>query len=368
MIRVPRNAGGRPGVAISQCQAVSEFLAESEDVFETAASAMIVLTGSFYMWNNLQFGNAQDAEIERVVRELLQPFQPAFEEEMAVEREVTKTLRQGFAEWKGHATIISGRRGSGKTWAWQSALKNAPGVAVVSMSAGQVPREAIAAEYGIDFWAFKEVLKQVKMKLAQTDGLLDVPVIVLEVQHATRRVVEGIHSFAKALSSDEQLAHVVVCDAGLVAPLFMLWGHRGAQVWVGELSPAEARALLDKQGCPEKELQRYIDSCGFYAADLASAVEGTLEDLCVRRWEVARGEVARFRRFKDLSCVHSFNGAELLNALHLAPGAQQLYGIGCYKVISWMEQNDCHAVVWHPVNLTYSFASEIHRRVAAENR
>ena len=39
--------------------------------------------------------------------------------------------------------------------------------------------------------------------------------------------------------------------------------------------------------------------------------------------------------------VHSFNGAELLNALHLAPGAQQLYGISCYKVISWMEQNDC---------------------------
>ena len=103
----------------------------------------------------------------------------------------------------------------------------------------------------------EEVLKQIKMKLAQTDGLLDVPVIVLEVQHATRRVVEGIHSFAKALSSDEQLAHVVVCDAGLVAPLFMLWGHQGAQVWVGELSPAEARALLDKQGCPEKELQRF---------------------------------------------------------------------------------------------------------------
>ena len=156
MIRVPRNAGGRPGGAIRKGQAVSEFLAESEDVFETAASAMIVLTGSFYMWNNLQFGNAQDAEIERVARELLQPFQPAFEEEMAVEREVTKTLRQGFAAWKGHATIISGRRGSGKTWAWQSALKNASGVAVVSMSAGQAPREAIAAEYGIDFWAFKE--------------------------------------------------------------------------------------------------------------------------------------------------------------------------------------------------------------------
>ena len=96
------------------------------------------------------------------------------------------------------------------------------------------------------------------MKLAQSDGLLDVPVIVLEVQHATRRLVEGIHSFAKALSSDEQLAHVVVCDAGIVAALFMLWGHPPrAQVWVGELSPADARALLDRRGCSENKLQRF---------------------------------------------------------------------------------------------------------------
>ena len=323
-------------------RAVPDFWAESEDVFEVAASATIVFTGSFYLWKNLQF-EPQEVQMKRAVKEFLQPFHAASDHEIVVERDVTKMLRQHFAEWKGHATIVSGRRGSGKTWALQEALKNARGVAVFSLSRAQLPGEAIAAEFGLDFLALKEVLKQVKMELS-TDDLLGVPVIVLEVQHATRDLVEGLHSFAKALSSDQRLAHVVVCDSGIVAPLFTLWGQQAAHFWVDQLTLAEAHRFLDKKGSsgdwqrfwaadgsldcrnmhfssffntrifhhcclgrevcqffpetsPDKCPQTlgYIDGCGLYAADLARNEQP--EQVRADRWKIAKGEIARFKEF-----------------------------------------------------------------------
>lgn len=119
---------------------------------------------------------------------------------------------------------------------------------MVSVSSGQPVEEAIKAAFGLDGGALQEVLKQVRLELKNT--WLEVPVIVLEVQHATRDVVEGIHSLVKALSSDARLAHVVVCDSTLVAPLFTSWGQECCHFWADELSLAEARAFLAK-GCED---------------------------------------------------------------------------------------------------------------------
>eukprot|EP00438_Fugacium_kawagutii_P006938 Skav203604 [mRNA] locus=scaffold935:337135:338752:+ [translate_table: standard] len=266
--RLPRPSLGRSGVTL-QRWAVPDFnqLADAEDVFEIAASITIVLAGALYTWKSLWLGDSmRERQVKRVVREFLQPFRPAAAEQMVVEREarnltktccggellrVVKRFQQHLVDWKGHATVISGRRGSGKTWIWQQALRNVPGVAMVSVSAQPVEK-AIKAAFGLDLGALQEVLKQVRLELDTSNAWLETPVIVLEVQHATRDVVEGIHSLAKALSSDARLAHVVVCDSTLVAPLFMSWGQECSHFWADDLSLAEAREfLLARTGCED---------------------------------------------------------------------------------------------------------------------
>lgn len=123
---------------------------------------------------------------------------------------------------------------------------------MVSVSTSQPVEKAIKATFGLDGGALQEVLKQVRLELDSKNTWLEVPVIVLEVQHATRDVVEGIHSLVKALSSDARLAHVVVCDSTLVAPLFTSWDQECSHFWADDLSLAEARAfLLARTGCED---------------------------------------------------------------------------------------------------------------------
>ena len=69
--------------------------------------------------------DSDEGKIQAAVNKLMQPFQPNKREDEVVDREVIHTIRQRVEGWGQHATIITGRYGSGKSVALQEALKNA---------------------------------------------------------------------------------------------------------------------------------------------------------------------------------------------------------------------------------------------------
>lgn len=97
-ISLPQRSLGRSGVSLQPRWAVPDFnqLVEAEDVFEIAASITIVLAGALYAWKSLWLGDSmRESQVKRVVREFLEPFQPAAEQ-MVVEREARNWTKDMF--------------------------------------------------------------------------------------------------------------------------------------------------------------------------------------------------------------------------------------------------------------------------------
>lgn len=98
-ISLPRRSLGRSGVSL-QPRAVPDFnqLVDAEDAFEIAASITIVLAGALYTWKSLWPGDSmREPQVKRVVREFLEPFQPAAEH-IVVEREA-RNLNKNMFRW-----------------------------------------------------------------------------------------------------------------------------------------------------------------------------------------------------------------------------------------------------------------------------
>ena len=361
---------------------LQESIAAYEDVFEVTSSVMISVACLLYALKPVSSAKAEKEEmIESAAEAFLQPFKPERPQDEVVEREVTKTLGRRFKEWKGHPTYISGRHGSGKTWAWQEALREVTGVAVIPVHNEQKSvTAAVEGHLGINLSDLKKLLERVRREIShRPSNLTKVPVIVLEVYSVNRTLAENVCCFAKELSSDSSLAHVLVCDSSFVSALSQSRDFQGVHLWVEDFSLSEATDALAKKGHVE-DAGRYIDTYGCRALDLAKACDEDLGDWeSLQSQEVAH-QVERFCDFVIESPAGSgllqWVGYQLFNGLLEKKREGDPTGISqdflqkgfiCpHEVVAWIEENAAQAVVWKPSDQRYHFASELHYRALEE--
>ena len=155
--------------------------------------------------------------MEAAVQTMTQPFVPTLQK--VAEREIVVTITKRIDTWSGHATIIAGRYGSGKTVALEEALRDRQGVFVHKVKDADW-EEQLFKRLGLDGPdMFEEVLRRVGGKLQRP------PILVLDIPRSAKRGgalrlsfpfatcfsafrgMDTVSSFAKTLSSDGLLAH-----------------------------------------------------------------------------------------------------------------------------------------------------------------
>ena len=150
---------------------------------------------------------------------MMKPFRPELAKDRVSERDVVGSITERIENWTGHATVIAGRFGSGKTVALEAALRDRRGV-YVHIVKDKDWENSLYKDLGLDnLGMLKDALRLVKK---QNGG--STPILVLDIPRSTKegatsatlvvlcliRLGAGMGSvstFAKILSSDSSLAH-----------------------------------------------------------------------------------------------------------------------------------------------------------------
>mmetsp|Transcript_22920 Transcript_22920/g.47148 ORF Transcript_22920/g.47148 Transcript_22920/m.47148 type:complete len:439 (-) Transcript_22920:18-1334(-) len=314
---------------------------------------------------------SKEGRIEFAVDRMMQPFPPQKKEAEVVERGIIKAIRLRILRWNQHATVIAGRFGSGKSVALEEALRGMQGVYVHAVE-DKDWKEALYKSLRMDdLGMLKEALRLVRKR---NQG--STPILVLDIPRTTKEGMDTVSTFAKILSSDSSLAHVIVCaSSAAMAIAFDAGGaERQDNFWVGDLTEDEAKELLNLHGHKDKT-DEFLEACGYKALDLvhtcqryAAVGEQALKAKNERMEKRAREEV---QVFKDQCKVAGDTGKEILKELlanwQAGKGADRLCTAAFPKdVAMWIREKDCHPVIWHTVREEYQFASDRHAKVATE--
>jgi len=310
---------------------------------------------------------------------MMKPFRPELAKDRMAERDVVGSITERIENWTDHATIIAGRFGSGKTVALEAALRDRRGVYVHTV----LDKDWVYSLYkdlGLDnLGMLKDALRLVKKRNRGST-----PILVLEIPRTTKEGVDTVSTFAKILSSDSSLAHVIVCaSSAAMAIAFDAGGaERQDNFWVGDLTEDEAKELLNLHGHKDKA-DEFLEACGYNALDLvrtceryAKVGEEALQAKKAERDKRARDEVETFWeecKFKTVDGITPA-GENILKAL-LQVNAGKVADVGLRAggcgaqpedVAKWIREKKCHPVIWHTVTEEYQFASELHAKVASE--
>ena len=76
------------------------------------------------------FQQTDAGKVRKAMAKMMKTFEPELAKTMVAEREVVERIETRLRSWKGHATIIAGRHGSGKSVALEEALRGRQGVYV----------------------------------------------------------------------------------------------------------------------------------------------------------------------------------------------------------------------------------------------
>ena len=114
--------------------------------------------------------------MEAAVQTMTQPFVPTLQK--VAEREIVDTITKRIDTWSGHATIIAGRYGSGKTVALEEALRDRQGVFVHTVE-GKEWKEGLYKSLRMDdLGMLKDALRRVRDRGS-------IPVLVLDIPRST---------------------------------------------------------------------------------------------------------------------------------------------------------------------------------------
>lgn len=170
---------------------------DSLDVGIAIFSTVSTVCGIVFTWRQFELAkreseramrDSDEGKIQAAVNKLMQPFQPNKREDEVVDREVIHTIRQRVEGWGQHATIITGRYGSGKSVALQEALRGVQGVFEHCVE-DKGWKDALYKSLGVDgLGMLKEVLCEVGRKLQELDGVAtQAPILVLDIPRETRK-------------------------------------------------------------------------------------------------------------------------------------------------------------------------------------
>ena len=129
----------------------------------------------------LNFGNSPPGRVRRAVKTMMKPFRPELAKDRVAERDVVDSITERIENWTGHATIIAGRFGSGKTVALEAALRDRRGVYVHQVR-GNDWEEELFKRLGLNGPdMLEEVLRRVGGKLKRP------PILVLDIPRSTKQ-------------------------------------------------------------------------------------------------------------------------------------------------------------------------------------
>ncbi|CAE7259727.1 unnamed protein product [Symbiodinium microadriaticum] len=194
---------------------------------------------------------------------MMEAFTPEKKKAEVVQRGIMRTIEERILRWDARATIIAGRFGAGKSVAVEEVLRDMQGVYVHQVRVNDW-EEKLYKRLGLDGPdMLEEVLRRVGGKLNRP------PILVLEIPRTAKRGMDTVSSFAKDLSSDRKLAHVIVCaSSAAMAMAFDAGGdQRHKNYWVEDLTDDEAKEFLALRGHRE-DWEQFVQACGYRALDL----------------------------------------------------------------------------------------------------
>ncbi|CAE7771434.1 unnamed protein product, partial [Symbiodinium necroappetens] len=200
---------------------------------------------------------------------------PELAKDRMAERDVVDSIAKRIDNWMGHATIIAGRFGSGKTVALEEALRGMQGVYVHTVE-DKDWKKSLYKDLGLDNLGMLKVALRLVRKRNQGSTPIPHPRIGHSSNNKGRRDVgmDTVSTFAKILSSDSSLAHVIVCaSSAAMAIAFDAGGEqRQENYWVEDLTVDEAKELLALHGHRE-DWEQFVNACGYRALDLVRTCE-----------------------------------------------------------------------------------------------
>ena len=167
----------------------------------------------------LNFRSSKPGRVLQAVKTIRKPFRPELAKDRIAERDVVDSIAKRIENWMGHATIIAGRFGSGKTVALEEALRDRRGV-YVHFVKDKDWENSLCKDLGLDnLGMLKDALRLVKKRNRGST-----PILVLEIPRSTKEGatsatlvvlclirlgagMDTVSTFAKILSSDSSLAH-----------------------------------------------------------------------------------------------------------------------------------------------------------------
>eukprot|EP00439_Symbiodinium_sp_Y106_P009525 s12819_g1.t1 len=255
--------------------------------------------------------------------------------------------------WQGHATIIAGRFGSGKSVALEEALRDRRGV-YVHFVKDKDWENSLYKDLRLDnLGMLKDALRLVRKR---NHG--STPILVLDIPRTTK---EGATSATL----------VVLCLIRLGAGMDT---ERQDNFWVGDLTKDEAEKLLELHGQEDRK-DEFLDACGYNAMDLVRTcqryAEVGEEALQAKKADMDKKARKEVLRFKDQCKIAGDTGKEILAELlanrQAGKGADELCTPASPKdVAMWIRERGYHPVIWHTVKREYQFASELHANAATE--
>ncbi|CAE7890966.1 unnamed protein product, partial [Symbiodinium necroappetens] len=270
------------------------------------------------------FQESREGRVQAAVKQIIQPYEPKKNKKKpVVHRAIFDAIKDQIANWNSHATIITGRYGSGKSVAVRDVLRGVPGVFVHPIK-GADWEDRLYERLGLtgpDM--LEEVLRRVQAQLEKLEGPSKVPIIVLDIPRKTREGIDAVSTFAKYLCSDDTMDVMVRASSAAMALSFDAGGNqRQRNFWVADLTENEAETMLGLYGY-KNDWKSFTSACGFNALELVEACEqyneagqGGPATLAAKRAK-AREEVLRFLngcKMKTLGGVVPA-GANILNAL-----------------------------------------------------
>ncbi|CAE7749208.1 unnamed protein product, partial [Symbiodinium necroappetens] len=220
------------------------------------------------------FKESEEGRVQAAVKHMMPPYEPK------------KKKPKRVATWTSHATIITGRYGSGKSVAVREALRGVQGVFFHPIEDADW-KDKLYERLGLSGPdMLEEVLCRVQAQLEKLEGPSKVPIIVLDIPRETREGtalvafksfrMDTVSNFAKYLCSDDTMdamAHVIVCASSAAMALsFDAGGDRQENYWVEDLTEKEAKELLTLHGHRE-DWKQFVNACLWAAVDLVRTCE-----------------------------------------------------------------------------------------------
>ncbi|CAE7272705.1 unnamed protein product [Symbiodinium sp. CCMP2592] len=346
--------------------------------FSLALAGFVVSAASFVVSYA-----ASDFRMKRLaVKKFMAPYEPATSPDEVVARKVVDDIKHRLQSWrqKFHATIVSGRYKCGKTVAVQEALRGVRGVWGFTIEVEDW-KPVMYTRLGVkDANMFDEVLRRVRAKLQKkkkyTNNLTQYPILLLDIPRDLEGGKEGmklVSNMAKDMSSDSSYnapAHAVVVASSAASAQAFDAGGRRFDIWVGDMTHGEGTEVLEKHG-HESDAAEIIDKCGLRAGDLVDACNDlkkgdSLSDIQTGLQKLAIKDVVNFM---SLTLDGKPVGLEMLKALLQSgdAGIEAVINTTAYEpseIAKLIRDKKAHAIIWHPTEMLYKFASSLHAKIA----